>query len=227
MSASNLSKVRLLVQHEAELRLVCKLIFTKKDASIYIVPYAPGGHYYFGSDQFAEREAERTFDFKTQLSSKDKNLPHLSLHQRGRVHAYGVHGEQAGPLQIPPLPEWRGQHIATVTVDRFKTLAPFDKTPKSTGAQQDFVFIVEEPLQSGRLALYVNGAEPTFGDDCPVMLTLTRPTLKQPLYLGVRPWGQEPLGETPDKGGVVALAGWDPTIAKTEAETPFLYVRGE
>ena len=73
----------------------------------------------------------------------------------------------------------------------------------------------------------INGADQSFDDECPVIFTLTRPTLKQPLYFGIRLVGQEPLAKTPDKGGVLVVAGWDPTTALTEAECPFVYVRGD
>lgn len=222
----DLREVRLLVQHRGQLRRVCKITFTRGDASIYIVPYAPAGQYYFGTNQFAEKQAEATFDFKTQLSSDGITLPHLSLHDTGRVHAHAG-AEEAGPLTIPPLASWRGEHIATVTVDRFDTLAPYAKIPKSTGAEHDFVFMIEEPLESGRLALYLNGAAQAFGDDCSVFFTLTRPTLSRPLYLGIRPWGQEPMGETTERGGVTAIAGWDPSTATIETVAPFIYIRGE
>jgi hypothetical protein len=128
---------------------------------------------------------------------------------------------------MPPLADLRGEHVATVLVDTFDGLARFEATPKNTGTEQDFVFQVEEPLESGRIAFYVNGAEPTFGDDCPIVLTLNRPSLPGPVHLGLRAWPQEPLGDESAKTGVTVIAGWDPTTAKTTAKAQFLFIRGE
>lgn len=222
---TNLREVRLLIRHRGELRRLCKLTFTRSDASIYLVPYAPSGRYYFGSHEFAEQQADALVHFKTQLRSDGSQLPHLSLHERGQVHVH-VGGDKAGPLHIPPLEALRGEHVASVSADRFSALAPFDKAPSSTGAEQDFVFLTEEGVESGRLALYVNGAEQRFDADCPVVVTLARPYLAQPLYLGVRPWAQQPLGEK-SENGVTVISGWDPTTARSEGRASFLYIRGQ
>ena len=188
--------------------------------------YASAGHYFLGGHEFAEQERQMTFDFTKQLSSKLKQLPKLSLHETGQVHVQ-VGRDRAGPLRIPPLSELRGQHVASISADKFETLAPFEGTPRSSGAEQDFVFVVEAGLDSGRIALYVNGEEPSFADDCPVRITLTRPTLASPLHLGLRPWGQLPLGEIADKGGVTVTSGWNPLTALGESSMQFLYIRGE
>lgn len=222
----NISKLRLLVQYKAVFLRLAKLMFTTKDSSIYVVPYAPAGHYFFGSNEFQEQQIEVTVPFKTQLSSTLKQLPHLSIHEKGQVHVY-IGKSRAGPLKIPALSEWQGQHIATLLVDKFDGLATFNGTPQSTKSEQDFVFQIEEPLESGRLAFYVNGVQPLFGDDCPVVVTLKRPSLPNPVYIGVRPWPQAPLGATSGKTGVTVLAGWDPVTAVTPAKTQFLFIRGE
>jgi hypothetical protein len=192
LAATNIRELRVLVQHKGTMLRLCKLMFTSGDASIYLVPYASAGHYFLGGHEFAEQERQATFDFTKQLSSKLKQLPKLSLHETGQVHVQ-VGRDRAGPLRIPPLSELRGQHVASISADGFEALARFEGTPRSSGAEQDFVFVVEPGLDSGRIALYVNGEEPSFGDDCPVRIALTRPTLASPLHLGLRPWGQLPL----------------------------------
>lgn len=225
-AAPNLREVRLLVRQNGQLRRICKVTFTKSDASIYLIPYAPAGKYFFGTNQLEEQQAQATFSFKSQLSSEGAKLPHLSLHESGRVHAY-VGEEQAGPLMIPPLESWRGEHIATVTVDRFDTLGPYEKVAKQTGPEQDLVFGIEEPLESGRLALYLNGDGERFVAECSMWFTLRRPTLERPIHLGIRPWPQSPMGESIERGGVTAVAGWDPAAGVTGGPLPFIYVRGE
>jgi hypothetical protein len=127
---------------------------------------------------------------------------------------------------IPPLADWRGEHVATVTLDHFENLASYAKTAKATGAERDFVLTIEEPLESGRIALYLNGAESKFRDECLAYFTLSRPTLTDPLFLGLRPWGQAPLGDVGERGGVTVIAGWEP-ITDLDSPVPFIYIRGE
>ena len=98
---------------------------------------------------------------------------------------------------------------------------------KGTGATQDFVFQIEGPLKSGRLLIFINGAEPSFDGECPVVLTVNRPSIPEPVHLGIQPLPQEPLGSAESKTGVTVIAGWDPTTALTTAKAPLLFIRGE
>jgi hypothetical protein len=45
----NLNAARLLAQYRGELRRICKFVFSKGDASIYVVAYAATDRYLFGS----------------------------------------------------------------------------------------------------------------------------------------------------------------------------------
>jgi hypothetical protein len=83
----NLNSVRILVLQEG--RRFCRFLFTKKDASLYIIPYARNNRYLFGGHRVARREVEASFDASGQLESDDGQLPHLSLHESGQVHAHG------------------------------------------------------------------------------------------------------------------------------------------
>lgn len=216
---SDLRSLRILIQCDGTLRRLCKLGFSQRDASLYVVPYGPLGRYRFGVESFAS--VERKVEIDTELHGALSGLPpHLSIHESGRVHIRSA-GSTAGPLQVPPLLAWAGQHAATVSPVSFTGLAPFSKTPKQTGGERDFVFGVDTSnVQSGRLAIYLNGAEPKFATQCPMRFTLARPGLAAPLQIGLAPLSNEPLGPG---AGVTVIGGWDPTVAST-APASFLYV---
>ncbi len=216
-------ELRLLAQRGTGLLRLCKLIFTANDASIYVVPYAANRRFFCGSQSMPEREISQTWCYVDGVSSDRE--PKLSLHESGQVHVLAG-DTRVGPLQTSPLASLRGQHVATVCFDRFDGLSPFQAVPASSGPERDQVIPVDAGVQSGRFALYVNGAEPSFaGGDCWFTVTLTRPTLTSALYLGVKAIPQAPLGEPP-RAGVTALAGWNPLLSES-ARQDFLWLRGE
>jgi hypothetical protein len=215
-------EVRLLVRHRGDLRRLCKFRFGQADGSLYVFPYAPNGRYFFGSRTLSERQSEDTFNFKEHLFSE--NVPHLSIHESGQVHAYiGEH--RAGPLSIPHLSDLRGEHIGTISVDRFDGLGRIDGEPRQSTAEPDLVIQVQDEVESGRLALFANGARSEFGLKCMITFGLSRPSLPQPLYLGLAPITQDPLG-APQRSGIVIIAGWNPT-QPTGSELDYLFIRGE
>jgi hypothetical protein len=223
--AISLRSLRVLVRHEGHLRRFCKFVFTKRDGSLYVIPYAANGRYLFGGHEFMEREVTTTFDMSGQLTSDDgRTLPHLSLHESGQIHAHGG-AERAGPLSVPPLTEWRGQHAVSVVATRFSGLAPFAGEPSASRAKPDLVLTAAGGLDSGRIVVFLNGREPSFDGECLMNFTLVRPTLTAPLYIGIGHIGQDPLGN-PSDDGVVVVGGWHPTGALTHV-APFLFVRGK
>jgi hypothetical protein len=213
--------VRILIYYEERLGRLCKFGFSRKDASVYAVGYAPRGRYDFGIHGFERDQQSLTFDAK-HVGETSLEPPHLSIHESGRVHVRTSSGK-IGPLQVPRLSDWRGQHAATVNPVGFAGLAPFDRAPKHTGADRDVVFAMATPEQaSGRLALYINGTEAKFATDCNFQFELRRPTLNTPLYIGVALLSNEPLGTQP---GVMVVGGWDPTATLTPRPSPFLFVK--
>ncbi len=217
---ANLRAIRILIWHEGQLGRLCKFGFSQNDASLYMLGYGPQGRYHFGTHGFGEHEQSSTFDAREQGQSAEQP-PHLSIHESGRVHIRSSSG-QAGPLQVPSLSVWTGEHAATVNAVSFAGLALHNREPRQTGAERDFVFAMETPEQtSGRLALYINATSPEFATQCKMHFTLWRPTLETPLYVGIAPLNNEPLGPQP---GVTIIGGWDPTTALTTAPASFLYV---
>ena len=218
----SLRKVRILAEHEGHLRLVCKLFFTDNDFSVYLIPYAKLGRYFFGTSSFKEREIDKTVDFTEQLNSDV--VPHLSIHDSGQVSVRDTM-QQAGPLSIGPLVDLRGEHVATVTADGFDGLPLFEGEPRTSGGEIDHVIPVETGVGSGRPAMYVNGESPSFAYACRLTFTLDRMGRPKPLYVGVAPIAQSPLGDLARRG-VTVISGWVPSVGVQE-KSSFIYLRGE
>ena len=219
---TSVRELRILIKHRGMLRQVCKFAFSRSDASLYLFPYAAQGRYYYGSRSLGEKQAQDTFDF-TAGFVEDK-VPKLSIHETGQVHIFAGK-ERAGPLQIPPLETLRGQHVATVVPDAFVALKPFLGVPRESGPELDHVIPADDLVETGRLAIYVNGAAPAFdAANCRLTLSLRRPTLARPLNVGIKAIPQAPL-DADTFEGVTVIAGWDPTLPK-DAALDFLYVRG-
>ena len=223
MSPSDVRELRILVEHRQKLYRLCKLAFAKSDSSIYIFPYAREGKFFYGSRSMPERQFKDTFPFKEQLTSDE--VPKISIHESGQVHVISS-GVRAGPLQIPPLSSLRGQHIASVVADQFSVLAEFTGKPRPTGSRIDHVIPAEDTTESGRLAFYLAGDRPAFeAPNCRLVFTLRRITLREPIYLGIKPIAQDPMG-APKGIGVTAIAGWDLTGEYQEG-ADYLFVRGQ
>jgi hypothetical protein len=82
--AGKVRALRVLVEVRSELRRVCKIGFTSKDASLYLHPFGPSGEYFFGRHVIPSGERESTIRFDDRASAHMP--PELSIHETGRVH---------------------------------------------------------------------------------------------------------------------------------------------
>lgn len=222
-SPTQLEGVRILVEYQGRLLRVCKFMFWKTDFSLYLIPYASNGRYFFGARAVPEQEVEHTFDFTEQLAS-DARIPKLSIHDTGQVHIK-TDRDLAGPLQIPELSSLRGEHVASLSVDHFDALSGFVGHPQMSSKEVDYVIRGGDKVESGRLAVYMNGEEATFDNErCPIVFTLSRQGRPKLLHIGVAPIAQVPLGAKGDRG-VTVIAGWVPNTPPNEP-SDFLYLRG-
>ena len=217
----NLRELRLLVRRRGVLLKTCKLVFSNRDASVYLVPYAAGRRYYAGSVQVPEHEVSTTFGYRAGVELRRE--PKLSIHETGQVHVQ-AHGSKLAVVNSVPLASLRGEHMATVCLDEFDGLAPFGRAPRADGPERDFVFDIPDQLASGRFAVYINGAAPTFAASCHLTFNLVRPTLPSPLFVGVRAIPQEKLGD-PGRTGVTVIAGWNP-FTRPDQPLDHIYLRG-
>jgi hypothetical protein len=211
---------RILADQRGDLRSLCKIALSQSDGSLYLFPYAAGGSFHFGRSSIPADEGQATIPFDDQETSP--RTPKLSIHETGQVHIQA--GERrVRPMSIPPLSDLRGQHVASVTCVRFSALAHFDRAPRLGGAERDLIIPVGEGVESGRLALYVNGEAPAFPGKDAITFALRRPTLERPLYLRLTPYSQPPLGE---EGGatVIMAAGWNPQGTPVSEPVDYLFI---
>src|ERR1700732_3942720 len=203
----NLRELRLLGRRNGALLRFCKLIFSKADASIYLIPYAAKRRFFCGSQSMPEKEITQNFDYTDGIGTDGE--PKLSLHESGQTHVMAA-GSRVGPLYASPMRNLRGQHVATVCFDQFDGLAPFTGIRSEVGAEQDRAIMIEDGAESARLALFINAEEPVFrSGPCWITFELRRATLKNPLYIGVRAISQARIAEQ-HRAGITVIAGWNP-----------------
>lgn len=199
------------------------MAFSNKDASLYLFPYSASRKYFFGSRSMPDTVFEDKVDYSQGIFAN--TIPKLSIHQSGEVRIQAVKA-LAGPLFVPPLSDWRGQHAATICPDSITALPEYPVTPKDKGQLVDRVIEVDDNIESIRLAIYLAGDEPSFNvQNCPIVITLSRQSLQHPIYIALKLITQSPLGNDPQKGTTI-FAGWNPTNTR-EQGLDYLYIRGE
>lgn len=189
-------RVRVFIEHEGALRGACSLTVTNRDASVCLQPVSLHGRYRYGLASIPPGQTEATFSVDGQLAAADD--PHISLHQSGQVH-----------INIPPLASLRGSHVATVT-SNFTGFPMYTGNRQNLDPDSDRLVYVETGVDSGTLAVYVNGSSPDFAIEARrVAFTLDdpKPALALPLYLAVAPLATAPLGSV---DAVAATAGFQP-----------------
>jgi hypothetical protein len=216
--------IRVFVDYEGDLRFAFQLSVTNADASVYLQPAAPHRIYHFGSATFPPGVLSATFNYKGQLEASV--APHISLHESGQVHIRARGGSKAGPIQTPPLADLRGTHVATVGCDHFAGFPVHRGDRENLHPSLDKVAGVESGVESGRFALYINGAAPEFViDQQRVAFTATvanQQTIPNPIHVAAAYWSQEPMVDESGDPGVIAIAGFQPDASGDD----LLYLRG-
>jgi hypothetical protein len=163
-------RYRFLIRDAAELRSFVEINFSPRDSSVYIKPQAANETYWLGMESFPPGVEELEIDW-TKGTSVDE-VPHLSLHESGRLHARSEDKSvEAGPIQIGPLRDLRGQHVASISIDE---VHPSDKQTEE--APEDVVVPLDSGAASGRVSIYINGLKEEFVDPCQVRVQLRRPS---------------------------------------------------
>lgn len=215
---------RVLIGHGSHLLRMCRFGFNTGDASLYLIPLGVAAQYFFGQHVIPAGEDGVTAPFDDQ--ERSDRPPHLSIHQSGEVHVRSGYTE-AGPIFLPPITDLRGQHVATVTCNRFAGLPVYARTPSTSGPVQDVVLPTEPGVESGRLAVYANAERPVFPVSQSITVTLERPNLRRPFYVGIKPFAQTALGGASEDPSVIVIAGWDPLDPRAlSGPTPYLFIVG-
>lgn len=218
----NVRELRLPVDLGNDVRAICKLSFSKRDVSLYLFPYAPSGRYYYGGSTIEGVEFQYTIQLTDQKYSED--LPKLSIHESGQVYIKSKN-LLVGPFLVPAFYEWKGQHLASVSIDDFAILRPYQEELSVSGIRLDHVIPSSELVKSGRLVFYLTGDKPSFTEpNCRLIVRMMRPTLFSPIFIAIQPKSQAPMGKKGEKG-ITVLTGWNPFISESHV-TNYLFIRG-
>jgi hypothetical protein len=211
-----------LEERTGQLRKAAKVIFTRSDASLYLVPYAMNEEYFYGGRTMAAGQTEDTVNFREQIAASAN--PKLSIHETGQVHVYASGQPKAGPVQIPPLADYRGEHLATVRWDWIDGMPKMRGKTKVRGPTVDCAFGVPPDIESGALLLHANGVQPAFRSQHVHFVFQVASRIGGFVFFAVTAVGKEPLGGVRE-GGVTLLAGFDPTLTADDP-AEYLYLRG-
>ena len=214
---------RIFIEREKILHKLCQIFFRQKDASIYIIPYAKNNKYYMGVNSFEGTEITGNFDLGKH-PKVDQN-PHLSIHENGQIHVRSTEGSLAGPVMVKKPSLFCGEHIASVTPDSFEALPIQIGEPKKGKTIQNITIMVKPTESSRRIIVCMNGREPKFKFEPKYfhfLIPLTRPTLTEPLYIGIFSIGQDHLNAENVAPGITVIAGWNPGNP-----VDFLSIRGK
>jgi hypothetical protein len=216
------SSFRILLSHNNDLYSLCKIGFQLSDASVYLFPYTINRKYYFGGRTMKDTIVSDRFTFTE--GNRSENIPKLSLHESGQVHIKS-NVVLAGPIFIPPLSNWKGQHLASIFPDSIQSLPKYTTPLKKSGPTIDQVINLPDSLQNIRLALYLSGEKPEFSvPHCQAMIMLVRKTLERPLFIGLNFLAHDQFSNGEFKG-VTIIAGWNPNNIRT-GTMDYLYIRG-
>jgi hypothetical protein len=208
-------------ERNGTLRVVAQAIFGG-DGSLYLVPYAAGGDYWYGQQTLPAGQTEFEVRFREQIAAAAR--PKLSLHWSGDVHIYASDSPKAGPIEVIPLSETRGEHVASVQVDHVKLLQVYGRTPRVGVETTDVAFGVPPDIEAGRILVYANGRENRFQvSHVHVARSVSRPDGKT-VWFGFTAAANEALGDG-SEGGVTVLAGFDARKGENE-DQDFLFLRG-
>lgn len=223
--AKDVEEVNMLIDWEGKIKRMSKITF-RSDASLYIWIYGKTGKYFYGLERFPPGVENHTFDFSKNCTDL---VPHLSVHLSGQTHVR-THSKRkgflAGPVQLPHLTTFRGQHVASIVADDLQALPDFEEPIVNDERRRDLVAKVVSEVRSGRFTVYANALEPVFNCEKPPYLTIRNSGTGErrvgpPIHYGIVALAQHPLGEGPGNG-VLMLSGWQPT-----GLDQFLYVRAQ
>ncbi len=219
----NIRDCRLLIEVDAGFKKVCRLVFSKSDASLYLIPYGNEGTYLWGQGTFSKGSTKATFSHSDARGTQERLK--LSIHGTGQVHVKSLKDQdyKAGPLRTRPLWDYRGQHLASISIDSLESLPDAGKI-KGKPRSPELLLKASDIDYSRRFVLYANGEEPVFTVPVKSTVSMYRAGLPSPLHIGITTYKQDPLASD-EKGGVIIICGWDPHEEDLMSEEEILWVR--
>lgn len=211
-----------LEQRDGTLRTLAQVIFSASDASLYLVPYARNGEYYYGEQHHPAGQADVEVKFKEQVPAAAR--PKLSIHESGEVHIYANESPKAGPLKGRSVKEYRGEHIASVQCDHVSLLPVHVGATRITRAQADVTVGVPDDVDAGVMCIYANGERNLFKTQQLHFARSVRCRDGSEVWYGFGFYARGALGPG-DEGGVTVLAGFDALRSEFE-DQDFLFLRG-
>jgi hypothetical protein len=125
------NKLRIhLAQRNGTFRTLAQVMFTSRDASLYLVPYARSGNYFYGAQSIQPGQSNFEVKFKEHVMASAR--PKLSIHESGDVHIYADDSPKAGPINVRPVSECRGEHIAAVQFDHINLVPVYSRKMRIT-----------------------------------------------------------------------------------------------
>ena len=221
---ASVRECRFLVDVDGVLRKVCKIVFPKNDASLYLIPYGSNNRYVWGEGRMAQGQKKATFTHANEVPASA--IAKLSIHETGQVHVKTVSAGdyEAGPLYTRPLWQFRGEHLATISIDSLESLPPAG-TKKAKPKSPDLCLRAKDLNYSRRFVLYANGESSDFVVPTKASVTMNRAGLPAPLHIGIQVYGQDPLAAAPEDAGVTIIAGWKSSSEEALHEDSLLWVR--
>lgn len=212
-------EARLIVEYNGSSRKICKVFFTRRDASIYVQPYWPGSTFFSGVQEFNPGQEKITVDFSN--GCKTSTCPKLSYHESGRVHLR-VGKEKIAEADAAPIGTIQGEeaHILTLLIDDLGKLPLLSSGFRWKMRKKDFKCIAESPGRSARVLVYALSGKAEHLDGCALTFHLKRQSSSQLTTFGIRMVGQKPVGN----GQLIMLSGWHPDAAQVDNPGEFVYL---
>jgi hypothetical protein len=210
-----------LEQRNGVLRTAAQVAFGA-DGSLYLVPYAPNGIYWYGETQIPTGQSSFDIPFKEHVAASAR--PKLSVHWSGDVHIYANDSPKAGPVSSIRLGDTRGEHIASVQFDHVEQMPIYLRTPRTSGETMDVAFGLPDDVRAGKLLIYANGERNLFRTGHVHFAERVERDDGATVWFGFLASASDPLGQ-PGEGGVSVLAGFDARKGEDE-EQQLLFLRG-
>jgi len=207
---SQIEEINFVVNYQEHLRHLGRMTF-RADLSLYLFTFADNAQFFLSLHDLAPIEEPQILAYDAQLNSD--TVPHISIHESGTVHARNARKNDptyvgTADFSIPNLRTLRGQHVATYQAYSLASLPLFAGPPTKTTSRLDAIMPIGPDIHNGRLAIHVNGAEPSFAAPKKPWITIPLQRGGKTLFIGVVAYSQDVLSGHDGGAGSLAFACW-------------------